>query len=802
MLLAGFPCQPFSIAGVSKKNALGRPHGFACEAQGTLFFDVARIIAHRQPKAFLLENVKNLVSHDKGNTFQVILNALSRELGYRVQYRVIDAKPFVPQHRERIFLVGFREETGFNFEDLNPPPKASWPKLKNILHAENGTESEEPPYTDGAKAAVSPKYTLTDNGTSFDDVVEASTLLAGSIAFGADGGAGDDILIGGGGADTLFRGIGDDVLIQYAVILPRPVPPGAGNQFFSGTTTMKYLLLVPLLILVPLAIWLMTLSQDRAVVKSPPNNGDAVSRFVGLGNHSRTVTTNPKAQVYFDQGLAFLYAFNHDEAIRSFEDVTTVEPECAMAHWGIAIASGGHINKPVVDAERMKRAHTAVTAAMAHRQSASAADQAMIEALAKRYADPLPEDLTVLDRDYSAAMKAAWQAHPTDADLGALYAESLMNLRPWDLWTHDGKPQPGTPEIVRTLEAVMALNANHPLALHLYIHALEASPEPGKADAAADRLRTLQPGLGHLVHMPSHIDVRRGRWQQAVEANERAIAADSEYRKQSAKQDFYRLYMAHNHHMLAFAAMQQGRSKTALDAVQTMLAGVPPEWVAVKENAAIADGFLAAPLEVMIRFGQWDAILAEKAPPEGFPIARGFWHHARGVAFAAKGQPAKARPELEALRAVAKSTPNEAHFGNNTAADLFAVADAMLEGEILASEGKLDESIRTLTAAVTKEDALRYDEPPDWVVPVRHALGAFLLKADRAAEAEAVYRADLTRWPENGWSLHGLSQSLSRQGRTAEAALMQKRFQEIWKHADISIDSSCLCSGRVTTPDK
>jgi tetratricopeptide (TPR) repeat protein len=548
---------------------------------------------------------------------------------------------------------------------------------------------------------------------------------------------------------------------------------------------------LPAFLLLPLvgALWLAP-PGDRTAAEQPK---ELAPRFDGLGKHTRKVTANKEAQAYFDQGLAFLFAFNHDEAIRSFEQSAALDPDCAMAHWGVAIANGGHINKPLLEPERAKKAVAAVTLAKA-KTAATDADRAMIDALTKRYTDPLPEDLAALDKAYSAAMKAAWEKFPTDADLGALYAESLMNLRPWDLWTVDGKPQPGTPEIVSTLEAVLKAAPNHPLALHLYIHTVEASSDPGKAAEPADRLRDLTPGLGHMVHMPSHIDVRCGRWQQAIDANEKAIKADAEYQKRSPKQGFYHLYMAHNHHMLAFAAMQQGESKRALEAVRTMLAGVPKEWVAVKENAAIADGFLAAPLEVMIRFGKWDDILKEPEPPEVFPIARGLRHHARGVAYAATGKTKEARAELDALREVAKKTPKEAVFGNNKASDLFAVADPMLEGEILAAEGKMADALKTLAVAVEKEDAIKYMEPPDWIVPVRHALGAFLMRDGQAVKAEVVYRQDLKKWPENGWALYGLAASLDAQGKKAEAEEARKRWKKVWAKADTDLTSSCKCA--------
>jgi tetratricopeptide (TPR) repeat protein len=457
------------------------------------------------------------------------------------------------------------------------------------------------------------------------------------------------------------------------------------------------------------------------------------------------------------------------------------------------MANGMHINKTAVEPERVKAATAALIRAERHVLKAKGADLALIAAIAVRYADPAGADRRKLDEAYAKAMKAAWEKHPTDADVGALYAESLMNLRPWDLWTPDGKPQPETPEIVATLEAVMKVNPSHPLAVHLYIHAVEASPEPGKADAAADRLRHLQPALGHMVHMPSHIDIRRGRWQAAVEANDRAIAADAAYARTVPGQGFYRLYMAHNYHMLSFAAMMHGESKRALAAVRDMAAGVPKEWVVVPENAAIVDGYLTAPMEVMKRFGRWDDILAEPDFPELFPIARAMRHQLRGVAYAAKGQVGVARTEQKLFREAAKRVPEKATFGNNVAADLFAVGEDMLTGEILAREGRLPEAIAALRSAVAKEGKLRYSEPPDWVVPVRHALGAWLLKAGDPAGAEVVYREDLKQWPDNGWSLFGLAASLEAQGKKDEAAAVRSQFDEVWKRADVKLPSSCFC---------
>ncbi len=520
----------------------------------------------------------------------------------------------------------------------------------------------------------------------------------------------------------------------------------------------------------------------------------AVPLFDGLGKHSHKIETkDPQAQRYFDQGLMFMFAYNHAEGVRAFREVARLDPDCAMAYWGIALASGMNYNDPSFTPEKARVTSDALAKALEKANQESAANQALIKALPARYPDPAPKERATAEKAYSDAMKAVWERFPKDADIGALYAESLMNLRPWNLWKEDGKPQQETPEILGTLEAVFKLQAEHPLANHLYIHAVEASPEPGKADAAADALRGKYPTLGHLLHMPSHIDIRRGRWQSAVDANQRAITADGEYQKVVPGQGFYRLYMAHNFHMLTFAAMMEGRSELALKTIRAMIAAVPKEWAAVRENAAIADGFMSMPLEVLKRFGRWDDILQEPEPPEIFPIARAMRHYNRGVAFAAKGQVADAKEAQQNMHAAAKLIPEEATFGNNKASDILAIADQMLAGEILFRKGKLKEAITALEAAVSREDKLRYSEPPDWFVPARHALGAILLRDKQFEAAEKAYREDLRRWPDNGWSLNGLAQTLEMQGKTPEAAKVRGRFNEVWKRADVKIQSSCFC---------
>jgi tetratricopeptide (TPR) repeat protein len=520
----------------------------------------------------------------------------------------------------------------------------------------------------------------------------------------------------------------------------------------------------------------------------------AVPLFRGTGNHHRAVTTrSPEAQRYFDQGLAFLYAFNHDEAIRSFQAAADLDPACAMAWWGVATAAGPHINFPMVPEPRAKLAWGAMQKAQQHAAQATSVEQALIAAAARRYAAPPVADRAPLDQAYAAAMRDVWRQFPRDTDVGALFAEAMMDLRPWDLWTQDTREaQPGTAEVVTTLERVLELDRNHPLALHLYIHAVEASRHPDQARAVSDRLRDLMPGVGHMVHMPSHIDVLLGRWHDAVKANEKAIAADLAYRAQGGvPKGFIWLYNAHNRHMLAFAAMMTGQRDLALQHVNAMVAEWPADFIA--DYGPVVDFFYAAPVEVMVRFGQWDEILARALPPENLPLSRALAYAARGIACAAKGDPVAARAEQQRFLAARAKIAEDAAFGNNAGRNVLAVAEPMLDGEILFREGQTKEGLARLRDAVAAEAKLRYDEPPDWIIPVRHALGASLLQVGRVQEAEQVYRDDLARWPENGWSLFGLSRALKLQHRDLEAAEVEKRFRAVWQHADLELKSSCLC---------
>jgi tetratricopeptide (TPR) repeat protein len=526
--------------------------------------------------------------------------------------------------------------------------------------------------------------------------------------------------------------------------------------------------------------------------------------FAGLGSYTRQVTTkSPKAQRYFNQGLAFLHGFNHGAAIRSFQEAARLDPKCAMAHWGIALACGPHINLPLVPPPAAALAWKELNLARKYVGRATPVERDLIEALSHRYANPQPEDRAPLDQAYADAMRKVWQAHPRDPDAGTLFAEAMMDLRPWNQWTAEGQPNTGTEEILATLDAVLKRKPNHPFANHLYIHAVEASPHPERANAAADRLRTLQPGLAHNVHMPSHIDIRCGRWQQAIETNLKAVEADRRYRKIAGPpKGFINVYVAHNQHMLAYAAMMTGQRELAVKHIRAMVAGLPTDFL--KENALQAEGFVAMPLEVLVRFGRWDEILAEPDNyPDYMPATHAFHHAARALAYAAKADPVNARKEQAIFLEKAALVPKEETFGNNTAEALTALAGRMVEGEILLRENKFEAGLAELHEAVKLEDALAYDEPPGWLIPIRHSLGAALMRANRFADAEQVYREDLTLLPDNGWSLLGLTQSLRAQNKKPEeAAKTQAKFDKLWAKADEKITSSCLCQpGKAISPN-
>ncbi|HJZ87342.1 MAG TPA: hypothetical protein VKN99_19345 [Polyangia bacterium] len=512
--------------------------------------------------------------------------------------------------------------------------------------------------------------------------------------------------------------------------------------------------------------------------------------FEGLGQHHHAVSTQvPEAQRYFDQGLTLLFAFNHDEAIRSFNQAGQLDPRCAMAFWGVALANGPHINNPTLDPDHAKAAWAALQKARQLASGASPLERDYIEALAKRYAADPGAERAPLDQAYANAMRALARAHPDDTDAATLFAEAMMDLRPWDLWTQDGKPQPGTDEVLGALEAVLARDPEHPGANHFYIHAVEASPHPEKALAAADRLGAgLVPAAGHLVHMPAHIYIRVGRYEDASEANRRAIAADRAYVAKAGRQGFYTMYKAHNFQFLWASAMMEGRSAESIQAGRDMVAQVPPPMI--EAMADMVDGSMAAPILTLARFGRWDQVLAEPAPNPKLRVTSALWHYTRGLARAARGQIEEATREQRELSKLARGLDDKAMAGMSPGKTVVGIASDVLAAELALRRGHAAEAIRLLEGAVKAEDTLHYDEPPDWYQPVRQILGAVLLKAGRAREAEAVYRADLGRNPENGWSLFGLMQALRARRAEAEAAAVGQRFEKAWAHADVKLTES------------
>lgn len=517
-----------------------------------------------------------------------------------------------------------------------------------------------------------------------------------------------------------------------------------------------------------------------------------VPLYDGMGKHEREVTTDsPLAQRYFNQGLTWAYAFNHGEAIRSFRKAAELDPDCAMAWWGVALCNGPHINFPMMTPEQCTAAWDALQRAQAALDDETDVERALIAALAKRYADPSPDDRKPLDQAYADAMAEVWRQYPDDGDVGTLYAESLMDLRPWDLYTQDRRPQPGTPHIVATLEETLRLNPDHPGANHLYIHATEPSMDPGRANESAARLCDLVPGSGHLLHMPSHVYVLTGRWAEAADQNEKAIRSDAAYRKIAPDPGFYGLYMLHNHHMLSFASMMEGRAERAIESARAAVESVPDSYL--KENAALADPYMGALYDALKRFGRWDELLAQPAPPACLPITTAMWRMNRAIAYAAKGEVALAEQERAAFQAAAAQVPADALMAISPASDVLELAGHFLDGEIAYRRGDVDAAVAALRKAIAAEKRLRYMEPPEWMQPVRHTLGAVLMDAKRYDEAERVYREDLEKWPENGWSLYGLARSLQMQGKADEAREVMGRFEKVWTRADAPIGSSCLC---------
>jgi tetratricopeptide (TPR) repeat protein len=518
----------------------------------------------------------------------------------------------------------------------------------------------------------------------------------------------------------------------------------------------------------------------------PAPTGELAPRLQNLGAHVFPVTTRSRrAQLFVSQGVNLAYGFNHAEAGRAFREAARLDPKLAMAYWGQALVLGPNINA-VMAPEDEPKAYELAQKAVALKKGASEREKAYIDALAQRYTGQAA-DRAARDRAYADAMREVARRFPGDLDAASLFAESLMDLRPWAYWAPDGTPYPGTEEAVATIERVLAKNPNHPLALHLYIHAVEAH-EPEKAEAAADRLLPLVPGAGHLVHMPGHIYMRVGRYADASAANEQAILADEDYITQCRAQGLYPMgYYPHNIHFLWSSATMEGRAQKAIDSARKVAASVTDE--AMKEMPFMA-GFRVVPYYALTRFGRWEEMLAEPPPPDNLYLT-GTWHYARGIALAAKGRLEEADKELAEVRRIAADASLKFNlFSPNTADQILAIAPEVLAGDIAARRKEYERAIPHLERAVRLEDALVYTEPSEWHYPPRQILADVLLQAGRPAEAATVYWADLKRNPDNGWSLHGLSLALRAQGKADEAAVVEKRFEKAWGKADVKLSAS------------
>ncbi len=517
--------------------------------------------------------------------------------------------------------------------------------------------------------------------------------------------------------------------------------------------------------------------------------------FDGMGKHHHPITTSdPDAQRYFDQGLVIDFAFNHAESARSFRAAQNLDPNCAMCFWGEALALGPNINvtsdgKVVMSDDERRTAYAAIQKAVAlqDQERLTEVERDYIDALATRYNGDPSTDREPLDLAYVDAMRKLHHKYPEDDDAASLFAESMMNTMPWDYWLDPENPKPLTEEVLAALEGVLDRNPEHPLAIHLYIHAVEASSTPERAEAPADTLRDLVPGAGHLVHMPSHIYWRVGRYADASEANVMAAAVDEAYIAACNAQGFYpAAYYPHNIHFLWAASSMEGRSAVAIDAARKVAANVRLEMI---DEFPGVEFFNTIPLLALVQFGRWDDVLAEPAPPAHLEYSQAIWHYARATAYAKQGKLDDARAEHAKLVPLRDET--DVVFLDSIyypATMLLTIADALVQGEIAMAEDRHDDAIALFTLAVETQDELPYTEPPFWYYPTRHTLGKALLTAGRAADAEEVYRVDLEQYPRNGWALYGLMQALEAQDK--DASEVRGRFEKIWAQADVTLTAS------------
>ncbi len=529
--------------------------------------------------------------------------------------------------------------------------------------------------------------------------------------------------------------------------------------------------------------------DPRALAADPATATSPIAPVLsGLGNHSRKVTASTESQAFFNQGLRLTYGFNHSEALRAFKEAVRLDPNNAMAYWGWALVLGPNLNLPMVP-DVVPQAYAAIQQAVALKDRVSPVEQGYISALAARYSADPDADRAALDQAYARAMAELAAANPADTDANTLYAAALMNLSPWDYWYPDGEPKPNTPDILGHLDAALERDPLHPGALHYYIHAVEAH-HPRLGEPKADRLVGLMPAAGHMVHMPSHIFMRVGRYADSYEANYLASLADERYIASCKAQGLYALgYYPHNVHFLAWSAMYQGRSKATMAAARRVAEKVP---AGLDSNTwAAFETFLGQPLYSIVRFGLWDAADVEPQPPEGARYLNGIWHYVQGMAAVHRGKVRNAQRSLKSLQRVRKSLLDEEYYiGFTTAPVLLEIAGEVLAGEIAARRGRHEVAIGKLERAVRLQDTLPYNEPPDWYFPVRHILGAVLIEAGLPAEAAVVYWEDLKKHPDNGYALFGLEQALEAQGRTEIAEMVRAKFAKTFAQADVVLTSS------------
>ncbi len=529
-----------------------------------------------------------------------------------------------------------------------------------------------------------------------------------------------------------------------------------------------------------------------AACASSPRSSVDVPVWYDIGVVHREVTTaSPEAQLWFDRGLALCYGFNHEEAVACFERAAALDPGCAMAHWGKAYALGPNYNDPAPTPDRIAAAHAARLLAEGSAAGCTQVERDLITALAARVPSAEPGPQAAIDAAYAEAMQAVLRAHPDDPDVAALTGEALMQLKPWKLWSPAGEPAPELAPVRAVLEPGLARWPDHPALCHLYIHAMEAGPEVERAVPAARSLEELTPGLGHLRHMPSHIYVWTGRYDDVVRVNEVAVEVDDAFVEHAGRENMYTLYRVHNYHFVAYGAMWEGRRELALSASRELVGEIPPGLLAAVPD--LLDVFTATPLHVMVRFGMWDEILAEPEPAPELLAHRAVWRYARGIALASLGRVDEAAAEYERFRRAKAAVPESRLLFNNPVVQILDVADAVLAGEVAYRRGDHDRAFERLREAVRLDEQLNYDEPWGWMEPARHALGALLTEQGRYEEAEAVYRANLARYPENGWALHGLAECLEETGRAGEARAVRARFDEAWARSDTRIPGSCFC---------